>query len=109
NVVHKQGLQLPLLEFPLRSVTFPSGLRVLIERDTRTPLVGIFLVVGAGSSSDPAGKEGLAHYIGHLTFRSRPAGAERFGTLLERAGAITHNAATTLDATLFDQIGLASN
>ena len=109
HVANKQGVQLPALEFPLRSFTYPSGLRVLVERDTRTPLAGVYLVVGTGSTSDPAGKEGLAHSIEHLTFRSQPGGAGNFGNQLEDAGVINRNAFTTLDSTVYHEIGLASD
>jgi hypothetical protein len=30
NVVHKQGLQLKPVQFPLRTFSFPSGLRVVV-------------------------------------------------------------------------------
>jgi zinc protease len=109
KVVSRQGIQMSPVEFPLRSLTYPSGLRVLVERDTRTQLAGVFLVVGAGSTSDPAGKEGLAHYIEHLAFRSRPTGNESVWNLLERAGAVSFNAFTGFDETVYYEIGLASN
>src|SRR5262245_14141688 len=70
----RQGLVLRNVGFPLHIIRFPSGLRVIAERDERMPLVAVALVVGAGSSSDPPGKEGLAHYVEHLAFRSRPSG-----------------------------------
>ena len=90
--------------FTLRSLDFPSGLTVLVERDDRTPLAGVFLVVGAGASSDPVGKEGLAHLVEHLTFRSRSEGTE-FSGLLRQAGSILENAQTDLDSTVYFEIG----
>lgn len=96
------------VSFPLRDMRYPSGLRVLVERDARSPLVGLFLVVGAGSTSDPVGKEGLAHYIEHLAFRSRPFGKYSFRRMLERAGAGTWNAFTGLDDTVYFELGPAS-
>jgi predicted Zn-dependent peptidase len=57
-VPERQGLVMRDVSFTLHDMRYPSGLRVLVERDDRTSLVGLFLVVGAGSTSDPAGKEG---------------------------------------------------
>ena len=87
NVVNKQKLELQPVNLPLRTFAFPSGLRVVVEKDTRTPLAGVFVVVGSGSSSDPKGKEGLAHYVEPLAFQSRPFGQQSFEDMLDVAGA----------------------
>src|SRR4051812_33208532 len=108
NVVGKQKLELQPVNLPLRTFAFPSGLRVVVEKDTRTPLAGVFAVVGSGSSSDPKGKEGLAHYVEHLAFQSRPFGDLRFRDMLDAAGAITWNAFTDFDETTYYEIGPAS-
>src|SRR4051812_12217529 len=108
NVVNKQKLELQPVSLPLRTFAFPSGLRVIVEKDTRTPLAGVFLVVGSGSSSDPKGKEGLAHYGEHLAFQSRPFWDQTFRDLLDAAGSIDHNAGTNFDSTTFYEIGPAS-
>src|SRR5216684_2554507 len=99
NVVHKQGLQLKPVQFPLRTFALPSGLRIVVEKDSRTPLAGVFVVVGSGSSSDPAGKEGLAHYVEHLAFRTRAGGADSFWDQLDHSGGVDRNASTTFDST----------
>lgn len=108
NVVRKQKLELKPASLPLRTFAFPSGLRVIVEKDIRTPLAGVFVVVGSGSSSDPAGKEGLAHYVEHLAFQSRPFGAESFSELLDNAGSIQRNAFTDFDSTTYYEIGPAA-
>jgi zinc protease len=97
------------VQFPLQNIRYPSGLRVIAERDERMPLVAVALAVGAGSSSDPAGKEGLAHYVEHLAFRSRPFGKSSFRRLLERAGSGSWNAHTGLDATVYYELIPAQN
>jgi zinc protease len=91
--------------FPLRDLRFPSGLRVIIEEDHRAPTVAVLTLVGAGSTSDPPGKEGLAHYVEHLTFRSRPDGKASVWNLIERAGAGAWNATTGFDHTLYWTMG----
>src|SRR3954469_22930583 len=108
NVVNKQKLELQPVNLPLTTFAFPSGLRVVVEKDTRTPLAGVFVVVGSGSSSDPKGKEGLAHYVEHLAFQSRPFGQQSFEDMLDAAGAIARNASTDFDATTYFEIGPAS-
>ncbi|MFL5373143.1 MAG: M16 family metallopeptidase [Myxococcales bacterium] len=108
KVVKKQGVDMPPVQFALRSLTYPSGLRVLVERDDRTKLAGVFVVVGAGSTSDPVGKEGLAHYVEHLTFRSRPDGGRNFRALLGDSGAFLLNAVTHFESTVYFELGPAS-
>jgi zinc protease len=93
------------ISFPLRDLRFPSGLRVIVEEDHRSPVVGVFTLVGAGSTSDPPGKEGLAHYVEHLAFRSRPDGKTSVWNLIERAGAGAWNASTGFDETLYWELG----
>src|SRR2546423_14444816 len=85
NVVNKQKLELQPVNLPLRTFAFPSGLRVVVEKDTRTPLAGVFVVVGSGSSSDPKGKEGLAPYVEHLALPSKPVRPPRFQGMPEAA------------------------
>src|SRR3954470_12581069 len=101
NVVRQQKLELQNVNLPLKTFAYPSGLRVVVERDTRTPLAGVFVVVGSGSSSDPKGKEGLPHTVEPLAFRSRPFAKESFGDMLDAAGAVMRNASTDFDATTY--------
>ncbi len=106
-VVRSRPLALPPIVFPIDTITYPSGLRVLAERDSRTPLVGLFWVVGSGQTSDPIGKEGLAHFVEHLAYRSRPGGGPTVREALEGLGAIQMNAMTSHDSTTFYEVGLA--
>ncbi|WP_275902346.1 M16 family metallopeptidase [Myxococcus eversor] len=89
------------VSFPLRDFRMPSGLRVVVEQDARAPVVAVVALVGTGGSSDPAGKEGLAHVVEHLAFRSRHAGSPSVWTRLEDLGAGRFNAFTSLDHTLY--------
>jgi zinc protease len=105
NLATTRALSMRDVSFPLRDMRFPSGLRVVIEEDHRTPTVGVFTVVGSGSTSDPPGKEGLAHYVEHLAFRARPDGKTSVWHLLQRAGAGAWNGATGFDETTFYEVG----
>jgi zinc protease len=69
----KPGETLKLPEVPYQSelTTFSSGLRLVA---VQTPQPGRFMVslsFPAGSGDDPAGREGLAHLVEHLTYRAR--------------------------------------
>ncbi|MFY2560607.1 M16 family metallopeptidase [Corallococcus terminator] len=92
------------VSFPLRDFRMPSGLRVVVEQDTRAPVVAVVALVGTGGSSDPVGKEGLAHVVEHLAFRSRHAGSPSVWTRLEDAGAGRFNALTGQDHTLYQTL-----
>lgn len=92
-------------DFPARAVTLPSGLRVAYETAPSRGMVAVILALDVGSTADPAGREGLAHYAEHLVFRNRRRGAE-LGLELSRLGA-TFNATTSLDATIFHMLGPA--
>jgi len=92
------------VSFPLRDFRMASGLRVVVEQDTRAPVVAVVAVVGAGGSSDPVGKEGLAHVVEHLAFRSRHGGSPTVWTRLEAAGVGRFNAFTSLDHTAYQSL-----
>jgi zinc protease len=94
-------------EFRMRDFQAPSGLRVIIEEDHFAPVAGIVTVVGVGSTSDPEGKEGLAHLVEHMAFRMRPFAdsPSSFWELLSEAGAGRFNASTDLDATVYYEFG----
>ena len=87
------------------SFRLKSGLRLIVEEDHSSPVVGVVAVVGVGSSSDPQGKEGLAHFVEHLSFRSRPDAKSSISSLLARVGAASYNATTSLDATTYFEFG----
>jgi zinc protease len=69
----KPRMQLELDAFSLNSTDFifPSGLRVIMQADHTEPLIATTMWIDRGSSSDPIGKEGIAHYIEHLWFKSK--------------------------------------
>lgn len=84
----------------------PSGLRLLLEEDPNATLAGVVSVVRGGSGADPAGGEGLAHMVEHLTYRAvdgasgaRPA-LTRWDRLIQLATA-EMNGHTTPDCLFF--------
>jgi predicted Zn-dependent peptidase len=69
----KPDLKLKLPAYQLNSLdfNFPSGLRMIFQADHSQPVVAVTMVVDRGSASDPIGKEGIAHFVEHLWFRSQ--------------------------------------
>jgi zinc protease len=53
--------------------TLPTGLRVFFQEDHNRPTVIVSTLVGTGSAKEPPGKEGMAHLLEHLWFRSKQA------------------------------------
>lgn len=72
----KLALNLMPYNVNMRDYAFPSGLRVIFQEDHSQPIVSLTMVVDHGSTSDPIGKEGIAHVIEHLWFRSVHKGAD---------------------------------
>jgi zinc protease len=63
-------LNLPAYQLDSLDFNFPSGMRVIFQADHSQPVVAITMVMDRGSTSDPIGKEGIAHFVEHLWFRS---------------------------------------
>ncbi len=92
------------VDFPVRDLRYASGLRILVEQDTRRPVVAVVTLVGSGGASDPKGKEGLAHLVEHLTFRARSAERPSRWGQLESVGAGQLNAYTSFDTTVYHEL-----
>ena len=92
------------IKIPVRDLRYGSGLRVLVEEDHSAPRVAIANIVGVGSANEPAGKEGMSHFIEHLAFRARHDGKTKMWTMLENSGAAGINAYTAFDETLYHEV-----
>jgi zinc protease len=101
------GVVIRDIAFKMRNLELPSGMRIIIEEDRSQPLVAVVAVVDVGSAQDPAGKEGLAHLVEHLTFRSKPDGKLPLASLLDFGGAGSWNAFTNHDLTTYHMVGPA--
>ncbi|MEW5740836.1 MAG: insulinase family protein [Myxococcota bacterium] len=93
------------VQFRMREFRLANGMRIIVEEDHASPLVGVFTVVGVGSAGDPQGKEGLAHLLEHLAFRATPGGGLTAWSQLESAGVGFLNASTDLDSTMYFEVG----
>jgi zinc protease len=87
----------PVQVYKQRATQLPSGLRVMVQEDHNAPLVAVTVVVGTGAAEDPAGQEGLAHLVEHLTYRP-------VGERLKRAGT-SFNGTTEPDRTTYFELG----
>ena len=84
---------------PIERYTLPNGLRVVLSRDDRAPIVAVNLWYDVGSKHEKPGKTGFAHLFEHMMFQGSAgvAKGEHF-TLVQAAGG-TLNASTWLDRT----------
>ncbi len=78
----------------------PSGLHVVYHQRPDDVVATVTTVVGAGGAQDPPGKEGLAHLVEHLWFRSEQADGLAVRSLERETGAYA-NARTTPDETVY--------
>lgn len=99
----KPEMQIKLRDFNIQTMdfTFPSGLRVLFQHDPSVPVVAVTAVTDHGASDDPVGKEGLAHLVEHLWFRSEHGGMPKTWDLLESEMGCSLNAFTQYDITAY--------
>ena len=68
--------------------TLANGLRVMVFRDSRLPIVQIQLAVPAGSTRDPAGREGVAALTAQLLLQGTSSrAADAFADAVNRLGA----------------------
>lgn len=67
----KLNLKLPPYSLESRDYIWPSGLRMIFQADHSQPVVSVTTVYDRGSAADPVGKEGIAHFVEHLWFRSQ--------------------------------------
>lgn len=91
-----------LPEYALKQKVFElkSGLRVVVQEDHTTKQVVLTSTFAAGSKNDPVGKEGLAHFVEHLAFRSMPDGKTQVWDVMKRTGG-QFNAFTAADVTSY--------
>ena len=88
-----------MAEIPIDRYVLDNGLRVVLSRDPRAPLVAVNLWYDVGSRHEKAGKTGFAHLFEHMMFQGS-ANVEKgqHFSLVQAAGG-TLNASTWLDRT----------
>jgi predicted Zn-dependent peptidase len=86
-------------DIPIDRRTLDNGLRVILSRDPRAPLVAVNLWYDVGSKHEKAGKTGFAHLFEHMMFQGSANVAKGQHFSLVQAAGGTLNASTWLDRT----------
>ena len=78
-----------------------NGLKVVVLKDHRSPMVDVFVAYHVGSADEVQGKSGLAHFLEHLMFKGVPGETETgFPDKIQGAGGKL-NAHTSLEFTVY--------
>jgi zinc protease len=80
------------VRLPARTVHLSNRLTVIAHRDSKAPLVAVYVCYRAGSGAEPESKAGLAHVCEHLMYTGTPSVAESYFGPMERVGATWMNA-----------------
>ena len=88
-----------MAEVPIQRHALDNGLRIVLSRDPRAPLVAVNLWYDVGSKHERAGKTGFAHLFEHMMFQgSAHVEKGQHFSMVQAAGG-TLNASTWLDRT----------
>ncbi|HZD83974.1 MAG TPA: pitrilysin family protein [Candidatus Angelobacter sp.] len=99
---------MPYKKIYFEEKTLSNGLKVILHKDRRNPLVVISLLYHVGSKNELEGQRGFAHFFEHLMFEStKNINRGEFFRLVMSNGGLT-NAYTTPDETFYYDI-LPSN
>jgi zinc protease len=86
-------------DVPIDRHELPNGLRVILSRDNRVPIVAVNLWYDVGSRHEKPGRTGFAHLFEHMMFQgSANVGKAEHFALVQSAGG-TNNASTWFDRT----------
>lgn len=84
-------------ELLTESAVLDNGLRVVAHRDSKTPLVAVFVAYQAGSGRENRPRSCLAHLCEHLMFCGSSHAPDSYFLALERAGGSSINAHVRYD------------
>jgi len=88
----------------IRRAVLPNGIRIIARELRSAPVVALNLWVGTGSSDDPDGLGGTAHFIEHMLFREGTGRAAlNLAQTVHDAGGYL-NAETGCDHTMYHQV-----
>jgi zinc protease len=91
-------------QVPVDYRTLPNGLRVVLSRDTTSPIVTVAVYYHIGFRIEPRNRTGFAHLFEHLMFEGSPnLGKMEFDRLVQSNGGI-NNGSTRFDFTNYYEI-----
>src|SRR5665213_541160 len=91
-------------QVPTEYRTLPNGLRVVLSRDTTSPIVTVAVYYHIGFRVEPRDRTGFAHLFEHLMFQgSQNLGKLQFVKLVQSNGGIL-NGSTRFDFTNYFEI-----
>jgi len=94
-----------MLHIPFEKFVLDNGLRVILHRDTTSPLVAVDVWYHVGSKDEQPGRTGFAHLFEHLMFMgSAHAPYPAFDAIMENWGG-HNNGTTSNDRTNYYEIG----
>jgi predicted Zn-dependent peptidase len=88
-----------LAHIPIERHALDNGLRIILSRDPRAPMVAVNLWYDVGSKHEKAGKTGFAHLFEHMMFQGSASVEKGQHFSLVQAAGGTLNASTWLDRT----------
>ncbi len=101
-VLGSAGTVLATAEKGIREHTLANGFKIVLVEDHWHPLVALEVCYRVGARDDPAGKQGLAHLLEHLTYRSSGSPRAEEDTLAGIQGRA--HATTNHDTTCYSSI-----
>ena len=88
-----------MIQIPFEKYSLDNGLRVVLARDSRVPVVAVNLWYNVGSRNERPGRTGFAHLFEHMMFQGSEHVPELMHfSLIEKAGG-SLNGSTWLDRT----------
>jgi zinc protease len=93
--------EVPTVPWEVRQESLSNGLKILLLRDTRAPVVTCMVWYRVGARNEWLGSTGLAHLLEHMMFKGTPDySATAFSNLIQSHGG-RHNAFTNQDSTAY--------
>ncbi len=100
-IAQKNGDKLPPIKF--EQFSLKNGLRVIMHRDTSTPIVAVNLWYHVGSKNEVVGRTGFAHLFEHMMFQGSKNYNDDYFRPLQEAGA-NINGSTNPDRTNYFEV-----